>query len=305
MAKPAIPPSRKSSRISVRSWRMRRVLCAPRAWRTAISRPRPLALASSRLATLTQLIRIVVQAQRFADDVRVGSEFSPPEPVAEHDLQVVAGSGIVRIECAAQLRVYTEDREVIRGHLLEAETQGLCTTGKVHVCAAAGDRDGLEYPGTIEVSKLRDGNADALRAYAGKIVLNADQFGRVWVGNRVQQRGVNHAVDGGGSSDTQGHSGDGNERESRGAKKHASGVAKVVQKIFQPAPSPNIASQLPQHAGVSEFAARRGFRIALRHTFVDSFLLRRAQIMVDLFLEFFVTLAPETHGLAHFLCSRI
>ena len=56
IAKPAIPPSRKSSRLSARNWRMRRVLCAPRAWRTAISRPRTLALASKRLATLTQLI---------------------------------------------------------------------------------------------------------------------------------------------------------------------------------------------------------------------------------------------------------
>ena len=35
---------------------MRRVLAAPNAWRTAISRPRALARASSRLATLTQLI---------------------------------------------------------------------------------------------------------------------------------------------------------------------------------------------------------------------------------------------------------
>ena len=55
-AKPVMPPSTKSSKLSVRSWRMRRVLAAPNAWRTAISRPRALARASSRLATLTQLI---------------------------------------------------------------------------------------------------------------------------------------------------------------------------------------------------------------------------------------------------------
>src|ERR1035438_7479726 len=76
------------------------------------------------------VINVVVQAQSFADNVRVGSEFPPPEPVADHDLQVVAGSGIVRIECAAQLRVYTEDSEVIRRNVLEAETLGLCAAGE-------------------------------------------------------------------------------------------------------------------------------------------------------------------------------
>ncbi len=58
MAKPRrIPPSRNSRRISVSSARMRRGRCAPNARRTVISRPRALALASSRLATLTQLMR--------------------------------------------------------------------------------------------------------------------------------------------------------------------------------------------------------------------------------------------------------
>ena len=69
------------------------------------------------------MINVVIQAQSLADNVRVGSEFPPPQPVADHGLQVEAGSGIVRIECAAQLRVYTEHREVIRRDLLEGETR--------------------------------------------------------------------------------------------------------------------------------------------------------------------------------------
>ena len=113
------------------------------------------------------MVSVVVQAQSLADDVRVGSEFSPPEPVADHHLQVVAGSGIVRIEGAAQLRVYTENGKVIRRNLLEAETQGLCTAGEVHVFADAGNRRGLKYPGTLEVSPLRDGDADAVRPDSG------------------------------------------------------------------------------------------------------------------------------------------
>ena len=120
------------------------------------------------------LISVVVQEQSFADNVRVGSELPPPEPIADHDLQVVAESGIVRIEGAAQLRVYTEDREVIRRNLLEAETQGPSNASEVHVCAGASNRHGLECPGTLEVSPLRNGDADALRPYAGKVILYAN-----------------------------------------------------------------------------------------------------------------------------------
>src|SRR5580704_12891037 len=113
--------------------------------------------------------------------MRVGSELPFPEPVADHGLQVEAGSGIVWIKCAAQLRVYTEDREVIGRNVLVAETLGLCTTGEVHVCAGAGNRHGLEYSGTLEVSPLRHGDADILRAYAGKVILDTHQLGRVWI----------------------------------------------------------------------------------------------------------------------------
>jgi hypothetical protein len=78
------------------------------------------------------VIKVVVQAQSFADDLRISPEFPPPEPVAHHDLEVEAGSGIVRIEGAAQLCVYAEERKVARRNLLEAETKGLCNAGEVH-----------------------------------------------------------------------------------------------------------------------------------------------------------------------------
>ncbi len=133
----------------------------------------------------------------------------------------------MRIERAAQLRVYTEDCEVIRRNLLEAETQGLCTAGEIHVCAGARNRRGLKYPGALEVSPLRDGDANALRAYAGKVVHNAHQLGRIWVRQRVQQRGVDHAIDRGGGSDAQRHCGDRYERESRRSQKHANRIAQV------------------------------------------------------------------------------
>src|ERR1700729_1402575 len=55
-------------------------------------------------------IWVVVEQKRFAENVGIGCEFAPPETVAQHDLKVVAGGGIVRIECATELWFYAEHR---------------------------------------------------------------------------------------------------------------------------------------------------------------------------------------------------
>ncbi len=55
--RPIAPPTTASTRLSVRSWRTSRIWLPPRAVRTAISRSRAVARASSRLATLAQPIR--------------------------------------------------------------------------------------------------------------------------------------------------------------------------------------------------------------------------------------------------------
>lgn len=172
-------------------------------------------------------IRVIVQTQRPAENVRVGSEFLPPQSVADHDLQIEAGRGIVRIECATQLRVDTEDREVIRRATPEGDALGLCTSGEVHGREAV-NRHELEDAGVLQVSPLRDGDADVLRADAGKVVLDAHQFGGVRVRQRVQQRGVDHAVDRGNGADAERHGGNHRERESRRSQQRANGVAQVV-----------------------------------------------------------------------------
>src|SRR5215472_17155572 len=179
------------------------------------------------------MIIVVVQAQGFADNAGVGSELPPPKPVAEHHLQVVAGSGIVRIEGATQLRVCTEDREVVGRNGLETESLGLCTTGEVYVCAVAGNCHGLEYPGALEVSPLRDGGADVLRADAGQVVLDAHHLVRIWVRQRAQQRGVDYAIDRGGGPDAQRHRGNRDERKSRRSQKHANRVTQIEEQILE------------------------------------------------------------------------
>ncbi|PYQ18393.1 MAG: hypothetical protein DMF81_25045 [Acidobacteria bacterium] len=53
---PRTPPARETSRLSVRSWRIKRPWLAPRACRTASSLARVAPLASSRFATLAHAI---------------------------------------------------------------------------------------------------------------------------------------------------------------------------------------------------------------------------------------------------------
>ncbi len=55
--RPAAPPTRANSTLSVRSCRVRRPRVAPREMRSAISLVRPAERASSKLATLVQAIR--------------------------------------------------------------------------------------------------------------------------------------------------------------------------------------------------------------------------------------------------------
>ncbi len=57
MVSPAVPPRMAKARLSARSWRTTRPRAAPRANRTAISRRRAAARASSMLATLAQAMR--------------------------------------------------------------------------------------------------------------------------------------------------------------------------------------------------------------------------------------------------------
>ena len=135
----------------------------------------------------------------------------------------------MRIEGAPQLSIHSENREVIRRDMFVAQTLGLCAAGQVHVCANAGDRNRLKDPGIFQVSPLRYGGADVVRAYAGKIVLNPHQFGRPWVRQRMQQCRVDHAVDRGGGSNAQRHGSDRNQRESRRSEQHASCIPQVLQ----------------------------------------------------------------------------
>src|ERR1700678_639187 len=90
----------------------------------------------------------------------------------------------------------------------------------------------LEDSRILKVSQLRNGEADVVRAHAGKVGFNVHYFARVGVGQRMQQGCVDYAVDGGGGSDTEGHGGDDNEGKSGSPQEHAERIADIEKEIL-------------------------------------------------------------------------
>ena len=191
----------------------------------------------------------------------------------------------MRIECAAQLRVYTEDSEVIRRNVLVAETLGLFTAGEVHVCAGAGNRHGLEYPGTLQVSPLRDGDPDVMRAYAGKIVLDAHQLGRIWIRQRVQQGGIDHAIDRGGSANAQRDCSDRNERKSWRPSQHPNRVLQIEEQILEEGQALLSVVVLAYRLGRAKLECGLPTRLDGGHTGAQVMLGLERKMFGDLFLQ--------------------
>jgi hypothetical protein len=242
-------------------------------------------------------IPVVVEAQGPADDVPVGSELPSPEPVADDDLEVEAGSGVVRVEGAAQLRVCAEGGEVIRRDSLEVEAQRPRAAGEGHVGAGAGDRHGLEDAGTLHVSPLRDGHADRLRADAGQIVFEAHQFAGVWVRQWAQQRRIDHTEDGSGGADAERNGGDRNERETGGAHQHAHCVAQIEEQVFEQGQALLGVVTLADRLGCAKLDSGPAARFGGGHAGAQVLLGLEGDMFGDLFLETLVG-APPSYEIA-------
>jgi hypothetical protein len=90
----------------------------------------------------------------------------------------------------------------------------------------------LEDSRVLQVSQLRNGESDVVRAHAGKVGFKSHQFAGVVVGQRMQQGCVDDAVNGSGGSDAEGHGGDGNQGKSGRPVQHTKSVAEVEEKIL-------------------------------------------------------------------------
>ena len=122
--------------------------------------------------------------------------------------------------------------------------------------------------------------------YAGKVVLDVDELGGIWVRQRVQQRGVDDAIDRGGGSDAQRHCGDRNERESRRSQQHANRVPQVEEQILDQGKSLLVVVVFPDRLGRAELECGLPPRLGGRHA--------GAQILLGLQREMFGDLFPQT-----------
>ena len=65
------------------------------------------------------------------------------------------------------MRAYAENRKIVGCNRLETKSLGLRTTGEIYIRTVSRNGHGLKYTGILEVSPLRNRDADALCSYAG------------------------------------------------------------------------------------------------------------------------------------------
>ncbi len=175
----------------------------------------------------------------------------------------------------------------------------------------------MEDSRVLKVSQLRDGDADVVRAHAGKVGFNSHQFAGVGVGQRMQQGCVDDAVDGGGGSDAEGHGGDGNQGKSGRPVQHAKRVAEIEEKILSKRKTLLGVVLLANGLGRAKLQCGLPARLGGRHAGAQILLSLQGKMLGHLFLEALVgapsggevretneKAAQESHGRSSALTSK-
>src|SRR5258708_38221756 len=97
-----------------------------------------------------------------------------------------------------------------------------------------------------------------MRANAGKIIMDAYELLRLWVGQWMQQRGIHYAEDRCGRANAQRNRQDGNGRKPGRLAQHAYRVANVPPEIVPPEPAGRFDETLLGARDIAELAAGPG-----------------------------------------------
>ncbi len=142
------------------------------------------------------LIGIVVDAEALADDVGIGTELAAPETITEDHGVEESGNDIGLGVEVANLRLRSEESEVIRTGGESFDAFGTIAAAEVGV-DGPDYRNILEDAGAIlEVDEFGFGHADVGNVGAAEIVEDADELLLMGEGERAEQDGVNNAEDG-------------------------------------------------------------------------------------------------------------
>ena len=147
---------------------------------------------------------VVIEANFFTEDVRVGAKLAPPESVAEYHSINETGDGVLIGVNATDARLDSQQREVIRAGGESFDALRAISAGQI---GADGPDHGnlVEDAGTLlEIPKLGNGHADVRNVGAAEIVEDADELFLMREGQRAEQNGVDDAEGGDVGADTEG-----------------------------------------------------------------------------------------------------
>jgi len=201
-----------------------------------------------------------------------------------------------RIEGASELRADAEQREVVRRdeqqpHLfrpLGAREVVLVEPGRRHV---------LENAGVLQVLPLGLRDADVVRAHAREVVLHGDELLGVGEGERVEQRRVDDAEDGGRGADAERDGQDGDGREARRLAQEPRGKADVQRQTVPPHPPTRFVEPLLGGHDVAEAPARGSGGVLVAHALGAQRVGFDLQVRVDLGREVVRSSSAAEHGL--------
>ena len=135
-------------------------------------------------------VHVVVDANAFAEDVRIGAEAPLPQRVADHGDLRDAGNGVSVVEHAPVLGADAEHREIVRVDERRLDALGLVGLGEVGAHRPhAGDV--VEHAGAPQVEELRNRQSGVARALARELRGHPHEL----LGMRERQRREDDGVD--------------------------------------------------------------------------------------------------------------
>jgi hypothetical protein len=182
---------------------------------------------------------MIVRLMSFRRSCRPRTLVSPPElplpeAISENHDRLGAGSGVFRSRRPSEDWRHTHDVEGVEGAVIAAQTLGIAVPGPQHVADRRGDHAFENRAALGNLEELVGRVAGPSEALRGARHADARQVVDVLVGERVEDHGVEHAVDGRDCHDAEAERQHRKQGEPWGSRQPSHAVANVAGKLFEP-----------------------------------------------------------------------
>ncbi len=175
-----------------------------------------------------------IQHELSSQHSGIAAKLPLPEFVTENGYRLCAGDGVGGQGRAAKQGRNTHHSECVHGAVIAAQALRVSAAGPDHV-GPCGRDDALEYRIALRnFEKLVNGVVAAVRPLAGILNPHAHQAVDIFVGERIEDNGVDHAVHGRAPADAEHERGKRNGGKSAALGRITDAEANVAQKLSEP-----------------------------------------------------------------------